>query len=267
MKKAIKKFLITNDLYYPLRYSFIFHLYQLLFKPRDISQQRREVAFYRSFLSSCGLIFDIGANDGHKTEAFLELGDKVVCCEPDNLNHKILRVRFRHRKKRVFIEHSALSDKTGYVEFYIHHPGSAFNTLSLKWKKLLETDNKKKWNEKISFTDIVKTETTTLDILIGKYGVPDFIKIDVEGSESLVLKGLTRQVACISFEALLPDCLTEIRDCLIAIDKLDHFATYNIARDERLLLTHFVSKTELEEWANNYLEDTYTFEIIVKMPA
>ncbi len=182
MKKAIKKFLITNDLYYPLRYSLLFHLYQFFFKPHDITQQRREVAFYRSFLSHCDLIFDIGANDGHKTAAFLKMGDKVVCCEPDKLNHKILRVRFRHRKNRVFIENKALSDITGFVEFYIHHPGSAFNTLSPKWKKLLETDNKKNWNEKVSFSDTIKTETTTLDILINKYGVPDFIKIDVEGS-------------------------------------------------------------------------------------
>jgi FkbM family methyltransferase len=267
MKKAIKKFLITNGLYYPLRYSFIFHLYQLLFKPHDISQQRREVAFYRSFLGSCDLIFDIGANDGHKTEAFLKLGDKVVCCEPDDLNHKILRVRFRHRKKKVFIENKALLDTTGYAEFYIHHPGSAVNTLSAKWKELLETDNKKKWNQQISFSDVVKTETTTLDILISKYGVPDFIKIDVEGSESLVLQGLTQRVACLSFETLLPNYIAEMRDCLSAINKLDRFATYNIAKDEKLLFPDFVSQAELEKWTNGYPKDPYTFEIIAKINA
>lgn len=267
MKKAIKKFLITNGLYYPLRYSLIFHLYQFLFKPYDIRQQRREVAFYRSFLNCCDLIFDIGANDGHKTAAFLELAGKVVCCEPDKFNYKILRTRFRHRKNKVFIESKALSDTTGFAEFYIHHPGSAFNTLSPKWKHLLETDNEKKWNEKISFSGTEQTEITTLDILIDKYGAPGFIKIDVEGSEPLVLKGLTRRVACLSFETLLPDCIAEMMDCLSTINKLDHFATYNIARDERLLLTHFISKTKLEEWAISYEEDAYTFEIIVKMQA
>ena len=265
MKTAIKEFLIKSDLYYPLRYSLIFHVYQFFFKPRDIILQRREVGFYNSFLGHCDLIFDIGANDGYKSEAFLKLADKVVCCEPDKLNYKILRVRFRRRKKKISIENKALSNIRGYVEFYIHYPGSAFNTLSPKWKNLLETDNKKKWNEKISFTDIVKTETTTLDILINKYGLPGFIKIDVEGSEPLVLKGLTRRVACLSFETLLPDYIAEMRDCLSTINNLDQSALYNIARDEKLLLTHFISKKELEEWAKSYQEDTYTFEIIVKM--
>jgi len=236
-----------------------------LFKPHEISEQRREVAFYRSFLGPCDLIFDIGANDGHKTAALLKLAGKVVCCEPDQLNHKILQARFRHRKKEVFIEDKALSETIGHSEFHIHHPGSAFNTLSPKWKKLLEADNKDKWNEKVSFTGIVQTETTTLDSLISKYGVPDFIKIDVEGSEPLVLKGLTRRVGCLSFETLLPDCIAEMHECLSAIDRLDHSATYNIAKDEELLLLQFISKTELQDWADNYLQDAYTFEIIVKM--
>jgi hypothetical protein len=34
----------------------------------------------------------------------------------------------------------------------------------------------------------------TLDRLIGQYGVPDFIKIDVEGYEKRVFMGLTQRV-------------------------------------------------------------------------
>ena len=191
----------------------------------------------------------------------------MVCCEPDKLNYKILRTRFRHRKKRVFIENKALSNITGYAEFYIHHPGSAFNTLSQKWKELLEMDNEKKWNEKISFRDTIKIQTITLDILIDKYGIPGFIKIDVEGSESLVLKGLTRRVAALSFETLLPDYIFEMRDCLAVINKLDRFAEYNIAKDEKLLFPDFISQADLEKWASTYSENSHTFEIIVKMQA
>ena len=267
MKNAFRQFLINNNLYYPLRYSVIFYLYQLFFKTKDISQQRQEIAFYKLFLSSSNLIFDIGANDGHKTAAFLKLAKRVVCCEPDKLNYKILRTRFRHRKKRVFIENKALSNTTGYSEFYIHHPGSAFNTLSQKWKELLEMDNEEKWSEKISFRDTVKIQTTTLDILIDKYGMPAFIKIDVEGSESLVLKGLTRRVATLSFETLLPDYIVEMRDCLAVINQLDRFAQYNIAKGEKLLFSDFISQPDLEKWAGSYSEQPHTFEIIVKMQA
>src|SRR6478672_4919722 len=122
MKIAVKNFLHKKGLYYPLKYSRFFHLYQRLFKPAEIKQQRREVDFYKSFLPLCKLIFDIGANDGHKTEAFLALSATVVCCEPDNENFKILQTRFRNKRRKVLLENKALSDSEGFAELHIHHP-------------------------------------------------------------------------------------------------------------------------------------------------
>jgi FkbM family methyltransferase len=264
MKTAIKKILLKKGLYYPLKYSRLFHLYQLIFKPSEIRQQQLEITFYKSFLPACELIFDIGANDGHKTEAFLKMSGKVVCCEPDSESFKILQTRFRNKKKRVFLENKALSDKKGHAEFHIHHPGSAFNTLSGKWMKLLEEDNMKKWNEQIKFTQTQTVETTTLDQLINKYGVPDYIKIDVEGFEQWVLKGLSQKVSYLSFETLLPDYTSEMDNCLSVINTLDTSATYNIALHEKLTLPHFVSKNELEKKLNSY-KNPISFEIIVKM--
>jgi FkbM family methyltransferase len=264
MKTAIKRFLRKKNLYYALKYSLLFRLYQLLFKPSEIKQEHKEISFYKSFLLACDLIFDIGANDGHKTDAFLNMSKKVVCCEPDSENFKLLKVRFRNKKNRVFIENKAVSDKEGFSEFHIYHPGSAFNTLSSKWMKLLEEDNMKKWNEPIEFTQTQTVATTTLDRLIQKYGVPDFIKIDVEGFEQWVLKGLSQKVAYLSFETLLPDYASEMNNCLSIINNLDGSATYNIALCEKLTLPHFVSKNELEEKSNAH-KNSRSFEIIVKM--
>jgi FkbM family methyltransferase len=264
MKIAIKKILHGKDLYYSLKYSRLFYLYQWLFKPAEIKQQHREIVFYKSFLPACKLIFDIGANDGHKTAAFLTLAERVVCCEPDSQNFTILQTRFRNKKKKVFPENIALSDKEGFAELNIHHPGSAFNTLSSKWMKLLEDDKKEKWDEQIKFTGTQKVKTTTLDQLIKKYGVPDYIKIDVEGFEQWVLKGLSYKVAYLSFETLLPDYYDEMKTCLSYIETLDNFAAYNIAKHEKLVFQNFINKDELKEWLNSN-SNALSFEVVVKM--
>jgi FkbM family methyltransferase len=264
MKQAIKNLLISRGLYNNFKYSRLFWLYQYLFKKEVIVQHKTEGKFYQSFLTSTPLIFDIGANDGHKTAAFLSIAQKVVCCEPDEENLSILYARFRNKKHRVFIEPLAITDKTGTVDFLLHHKGSAFNTLNPRWKDVLEKDKLVKWNELISFSKEVKqVPATTLDELIKKYGVPGFIKIDVEGGEQNVLSGLSQRIACISFECLLPDFKPELLECLQIINRLEYTATYNIASYEKLLLPNFIQLQELLHWISNI--SIHHFEIIVKM--
>jgi FkbM family methyltransferase len=264
MKKVLKKFLQRKGWYEYFKYSFLFSFYQFLFKPGEIRNQKKEIYFYRSFLNDCDLIFDIGANDGHKTAAFLSLSNKVVCCEPDARSFQTLQIRFRNKKKRVFIENKALADQEGAEEFYIHHEGSAFNTLNERWKDILEKDQLQKWNEKIIFNDTpVEVTTTTLDILIEKYGLPEFIKIDVEGYEEQVLKGLSQKVPFISFECLLPDFKSEILSCINRLEQLSSHSSYNIAQGETLVFKKFLSKQQLLEWIDS--TTTSYFEIVTKM--
>jgi hypothetical protein len=65
-------------------------------------------------------------------------------------------------------------------------------------------------------------EATTLDSMIQRYGVPNFCKIDVEGFELDVLRGLSEPLPIISFEyhtievARLIGCL----DHLVGLSKI-----------------------------------------------
>ena len=263
MKETIKQRLQKLGIYDHLKYSVLFRIYQRLLKPLVIKAEKKEVAFYRSFLPYSTLIFDIGAHDGHKTAAFLSIARKIVSVEPDTTNFKLLQVRFRYKKKRVFSENSAVSDIQETRSFHIHHDASAFNTLSDNWREVLEKDNLEKWNEKIIFSKSRMVSTITLDQLIMKYGIPGFIKIDVEGWEEKVLKGLTQKVPFLSFEALLPQGKEQLDHCLNLIEQLDSLAGFNIALHEELQLPSFVNLCVLKDWLQ---QNTIThLEIIVRM--
>ena len=80
-------------MYYYLKYSWLFKVYQFLFKPQAGAAHKKEVRLYREIVGAVDLIFDIGAYDGHKTAAFLELSRKVVVCEPDLHSCNLLRIR------------------------------------------------------------------------------------------------------------------------------------------------------------------------------
>ena len=245
MKSAIKKKLKELGWYYYLRYSRLFSLYQSLYKPAAVASHRREVDFYSPFLNQSELIFDVGAYDGHKTAAFLTLSKKIVCCEPDEENAHLLEIRFRRLRNRIFVEKKAVSEHAGTLAYHIHHPGSAFNTISNRWKDLLEADNGEKWNENIHFTASREIPCTTLDLLIQKWGIPDFIKIDVEGAELSVFKGLSTPVKAVSFESLWPEYQEPLRECMRLLSQLDHRYRFNIAVNEMLVLPEFATASEI----------------------
>jgi FkbM family methyltransferase len=264
MGEGKTKLTVGMPIYHYLKYSRVFRWYERLFQPWVIRAHEKEVGLYRSFLGRCRLIFDIGAYDGHKTAAFLEIAGKVVACEPDLNNFSLLRIRFRGKTKRVILMQMAVADRTGTGLFHIHHPGSAFNTLNLKWKEMLEADQAVRWNEVIRFSEggMRQVRVTTLDELIRLYGVPDFIKIDVEGYEKQVIDGLSQKVPCISFECQLPEFRDDLQAVLAKLIDLDRETKFNIVYEETLVLPEFVSYGRILEWLGG--TNLYSFDMVAK---
>jgi FkbM family methyltransferase len=200
-----------------------YHLYNgyLFFFNRSYYQLRKkEKQFFKQFVAKGDLVYDVGANIGDKVDSFLQLKARVIAIEPDPINHKRLRSRFKHKPHFTLVPFAA-SDNNGVANFYVQVPGSAFNTMSQKWKFSLETAAVNRWETSIAFNDTTEIKTTTLNTLIAQYGKPSFIKIDVEGHELSCLKGLTQKIKTISFEANLPEFKAETLEIVQLLKTID----------------------------------------------
>ena len=236
LKSQVQSLLVRAGLYHRLKMSFLYDFYWQFADKKLVAARAREVQFYQALLQGFrpgDLIFDVGANQGHKTDIFLRLGAKVVAVEPDESNQRILRklfLRLRLRKKPVVVLGSALAEKNGVETMWIDQPGSAKNTLNQKWVETLRRDESR-FGERLAFTEQKQVSTTTLDDLIAEHGVPFFVKIDVEGAEPSVLRGLHRPVPYLSFEVNLPEFGSEGLECIELLSRVAPNGTFNWAVD------------------------------------
>jgi FkbM family methyltransferase len=238
LKKPVQKLLLQMGLYGRLKTSSVYDMYWRVLRPSVIDARSQEVQFYRQVLKRLeegGLVFDIGANQGYKTDIFLRLGAKVIAVDPDENNQRALRERFlRYRlvPKAVTVEGVALGDTNATQTMWIDAPGSAKNTLSSKWVDTLRHDESR-FGESLEFRGTRTVRTTTLEELIAAHGTPVFIKIDVEGYEEHVLRGLRRAVPYVSFEVNLPEFAPEGLQCLHRLAALEPSGLFNYAAEVR----------------------------------
>ncbi len=192
----------------------------------SIETQRKREAFYSQFVKSNDLVFDVGANIGNRTQPMLNIGAKIVAIEPQEKCYQILEKKFG---SQIEIIKMGLGEKEESKDFYIAdaHTISSFST---EWIESVKKSRFKdyKWSEPI------KIKMTTLDHLISNYGTPKFIKIDVEGFEYEVLKGLTQPIDIISFEYTVPEQTQNIFNCLNQIEKYNRNIECNFSTAESM---------------------------------
>lgn len=238
LKTTAQRLLKQAGVYHRIQASCLYDLYWTIADESLLESRAQEISFYHSLLPwfrPGDIIFDVGANHGHKTDVFLRMGARVLAVEPDEVNQQILKRKFlwlRLPKKSVIVIGQALDEDCSTRTMWLDAPGSAKNTLSRKWVDTLRTDDKR-FGAKLEFTGQKSVETTTLDRLIEQHGPPAFIKIDVEGYEPNVLRGLSRPVPCVSFEVNLPEFEPEGLECITLLDRLDPQGQFNLAVDCR----------------------------------
>ena len=171
---------------------------------------RQDMAFYSRLLKPDSLCFDVGANIGEKSEALLGIGMKVVAFEPQPVCARELRARCRHFGEKFALCESALGAKAGAALLHVcENPAvSSFH---------------KDWNGAEATMEV---PVTTLDHAIALHGRPMFCKIDVEGWELEVLKGLTQSVPLLSIEYVLRE--RDIQNTMEALDYLSQFGDLRV---------------------------------------
>jgi len=252
VKSQIQRLLKRLGIYHRLKASSLYHLYWSVADRSVIAETSQELSFYRNLLSGFhpgDVIFDIGANQGSKTETFLRLGARVVAVDPDETNKEILESKFlkyRFVPKPVVIVNRAVSDKSETATMFVDAPGSAKNTFSRKWVDTLRTDDSR-FGHSLDFRQSKEVTTTTLEKLFLDHGVPFFVKIDVEGFELSVLQGMQRPVPYLSFEVNLPEFRPEGLQCIEVLAGMSAVGQFNYASDcsSGLALKEWVSPAQI----------------------
>jgi FkbM family methyltransferase len=204
-------------------------------------RQRRLRRLYGQFVKPGDLVFDIGAHVGNRVRAFAALGCRVVALEPQPDFARLLRVFFS-RSQRVVVVESAVAESAGRGSLSLSERTPTVTTLATEWRTARESEPefaRVQWNRRID------VDTTTLDGLIERFGVPAFIKIDVEGSEPAVLAGLGRPVAALSFE-YLPRALPEVEVCLTRLATLGTYQfNWSIGETNQLISERWLDAAEM----------------------
>jgi FkbM family methyltransferase len=157
----------------------------------ELPSKREMMELYAQFLRPGDLCFDVGANVGNRTEIFLSLGARVICIDPQPECVKVLKRRYRNEPRVVVVE-KGLAAESGDMVLSVCQSANTISTFSEKWKTGRFHDYK--WESSVT------VPVTTLDTLVQQFGIPAFCKIDVEGFEYQVLRGLSVPIPAISFE-------------------------------------------------------------------
>lgn len=237
IKHSIKNYLLKHGYYFPL----------MRLNPRSsiYTAFKHELPLLKTALknNNISLVFDIGANMGIKTFMYTKIAKKIIAVEPQKNCLPYLTSLKKLYPGKVIIEPVIVSDITGTVEMYVMKE----HTLSTINPSFISNVIEQRFR-----SDILKTEqypSVTISYLIKKYGIPDYIKIDTEGSEDKVLGTLNVSVPLISFEfsGEMDDVFRNVIDRLVSINPGYRF-NYTLFEDYyRFQLKDFVSYHEFME--------------------
>src|SRR6266487_2257080 len=158
-------------------------------------ETRFRAVFYRQLIGEGRTVFDVGANVGNRVSAFLSINSRVVAVEPQPSCVAVLKRQFAANRNLIIVN-KAVGSSPGQVRLHWSSDTDVLATVSDSFVKYAKRSERFKG---VSWERSCMVEVITLDSLIDSYGIPDFIKVDVEGHELEVLKGLSKSPSGLSF--------------------------------------------------------------------
>jgi FkbM family methyltransferase len=224
-------------------------------------RRRRLTRFYAQFIQPGDLCFDIGAHVGSRLRAWKPLGARMVAVEPQPECMRLLR-RWRCSDPRIILLEQAVGARPGVAELFISPRTPTVTSLSPNWIAMVQNQ---RGFEQVRWEYAVPVPVTTLDRLIAAYGLPAFCKIDVEGYELEVLKGLTQPIPALSFE-YLPACLDTARACVAHLMGLGRYE-FNASPGEshRLRSSVWLDADALLAWLDTLTEASGSGDIYARL--
>lgn len=130
------------------------------------------------------LIMDIGMLNGEDSQFYLDKGFKVVAVEADPTLVAQNRDHFADEIKegRLTIVPNAISPHSGKTTFYANPGAREWGTTSPRLVERNALRNKP--------SVPVEVDCITFDQVLSKYGIPYYLKIDIEGADMLCVKAL-----------------------------------------------------------------------------
>lgn len=179
------------------------------------------------------LIFDIGMHVGQDTHHYLQAGYRVLAIEANPILVENAQLKFKKEIEsgKLTILNVGISDREGILPFYRNLRLSEWSSFD---KEIGSRNNTK-------FEQLDVTCTTT-KILFEKYGIPYFMKIDIEGNDHFSLRDIPSEgnkPQYVSCEACSIDWLNLLKEKgytkFKVISQGDSFKPINIDKEKQNL--------------------------------
>lgn len=203
------------------------------------------------------LIYDIGMHIGQDTKYYLELGYNVISIEANPLLVEAAEIKFKDyiNCKKLVILNIGISNKNEILPFYRNLDKSEWSSFD----KAIGTRNNSNY-------EVIDIDCITTESLFEKYGVPYYLKVDIEGYDYFCLNDISfknkpKYVSCEASDITWFDILHEKGYTKFKLlSQGDNFTPINISKEGSFLYPYYLLiKNGIKKRLQKYLNLKFDF--------